>query len=168
MTLDDFSKVLDENGGQHYLTGYVEFDNPRKGKGGKGESAAAPAGTRDYARIDLACNRQVGALLKENVARLDDIVKENPAAFEDFFSYEVALLKIKLEAIAAGTFMQAPNGEDTNLTEQTTENPVATGKDGHFQNGSSPRRNRVFYQETSSLPAVCRERNACHREKGAS
>ena len=90
----DYSKVLDENGGQHDLTGYVEFDNPRKGKGGKGESAAASAGTRDYARIDLASNRQVGALLKENVARLDDIVKENPAAFEDFLSYEVALLKI--------------------------------------------------------------------------
>lgn len=42
---------------------------------------------------------------------------------------------IRAAAVEAGMFMQAPNGEDTNLTEQTTENPVATGKDGHFQKG---------------------------------
>ncbi len=109
--------IVSNNEGEQnrLLTGFI-LDT----KGGKQavDSEAAALAQHFYALDELSSIQQVGAALKKAVARFEDIVNKNPHDWENVVSHEVEMLKIKQNARQDGTYMKAPNGEKTKLSER--------------------------------------------------
>ncbi len=105
----------DDSTGHMVITGFVLNT---KGGNRAVDSEAAQLAQHFYALDELSRIQQVGAALKKAVARFEDIVNKNPHDWENVVSYEVEMLKIKQNARQDGTYMKAPNGEKTKLSER--------------------------------------------------
>lgn len=81
------------------------------------DSVAAELAQHFYALDELSRIQEVGAALNSALARFEGIIKDNPHDWENVVEWEIEKLKVKQNAKANGTFMKAPNGADTNLTE---------------------------------------------------
>ncbi|MCD7798593.1 MAG: DUF6098 family protein [Akkermansiaceae bacterium] len=105
----------DAESGNPIITGFILGTN---GKNKAVDADAALNARQFYALDELRRIQQVGAALKKAVARFEDIVNKNPHDWENVVSYEVEMLKIKQNARQDGTYMKAPNGEKTKLSER--------------------------------------------------
>ncbi len=105
----------DAESGNPIITGFILGTN---GKNKAVDADAALNARQFYALDELRRVQQVGAALKKAVARFEDIVNKNPHDWENVVSYEVEMLKIKQNARQDGTYMKAPNGEKTKLSER--------------------------------------------------
>lgn len=104
------------------LSGYA-FLNNRERKAAKKKERAdvrddAPYPHQDYTKLSLDSRPEWVAALGEAIAWFENIVKTYPNDFENVFENYVETLRIKHVSNVSGTFMKAPNGAPTNLTER--------------------------------------------------
>lgn len=110
--------AIDPNGDE-VITGFAILNNKyRKKDKGAGASAGAHSSQTSYASDGLNSVQQKVAALERSIEWFEDIVKKNPNDFELVIESYVESLQIKHKAQLDGTFMKAPNGEPTRLTEQ--------------------------------------------------
>ena len=110
--------AIDPNGDE-VITGFAILNNKyRKKDKGAGASAGAHSSQTSYASDGLNSVQQKVAALERSIEWFEDIVKKNPNDFELVIETYVESLQIKHKAQLDGTFMKAPNGEPTRLTEQ--------------------------------------------------